>query len=64
MASVKWSADALKDLERIDSATAERIVEKAKWFEENFNDVIPEKLHGEFRDLYKLRAGDYRIFYS
>ena len=64
MASVKWSASALKDLERIDYAIAKRIVAKVVWLEENFADIVPEKLHRDLKDVYKLRVGDYRAVYS
>ncbi len=64
MASVRWSKDALRDLEKIDSAIGRRIVEKVVWLERNFVDSLPEKLHGELRDLFKLRIGDHRVLYS
>jgi len=64
MVSVKWSADALRDLERIDVVIAERIVRKVVWFEKNFSSTVPEKLHRSLKDLYKLRVGDYRVIYS
>ena len=64
MASVNWSADALKDLETMDPVIAKRIVEKVLWLEEHFASVIPEKLRRGLKYLYKLRVGDYRIVYS
>jgi mRNA interferase RelE/StbE len=64
MVSIKWSADALEDLENIDTIVAQRIVEKVKWLEDNFHDIVPEKLHRDLRKLYKLRVGDYRVIYS
>lgn len=64
MASLKWSDGALKDLEAIDRVIAERVVFKAKWLEENFEHIVPEKLHRDLKDLYKLRVGDYRATYS
>ncbi len=64
MVSIKWSADALEDLEKIDTIVAQRIVEKAKWLEDNFHDIVPEKLHRDLRKFYKLRVGDYRVVYS
>lgn len=64
MVSIKWSADALRDLERIDPIIARRILEKVIWLEENFVEIVPEKLHRELKGLYKLRVGDYRAVYS
>ena len=64
MASLEWTNDALNDLAKIDFVIAQRIVAKAKWLEENFEDVVPEKLRKDLRGLYKLRVGDYRAIYS
>lgn len=64
MASVKWSDDALRDLEKIDSLITMRVLEKVTWFEKNFATVVPENLHGRFKGLYKLRVGDFRVIYS
>ncbi len=64
MASVRWTADALRDLEALDQIIARRIIEKVAWFEENYDDVVPERLHRELKGLYKLRVGDYRVVYS
>ena len=64
MASVKWTRDALKDLEKIDRIIVVRILDKIRWFESNFTSVIPEPLHRNLRGLYKLRVGDYRVVYG
>ena len=64
MMLVRWSRDALEDLEHIDPVVARRIVEKVSWLAENFSNIVPERLHKELRGLYKLRVGDYRAVYS
>ena len=64
MVSVKWTRDALKDLEKIDRIVVMRILEKIRWFESNFASVVPEPLHRNLRGLYKLRVGDYRVVYK
>ena len=64
MASLEWTHDALGDLEKIDFVIAQRIVVKAKWLEENFTNIVPEKLRKDLRGLYKLRIGSYRAIYS
>ncbi len=64
MASVEFRAHALKELEELDPVIGERIVEKIFWLEKNFVLVTPERLHYNFRELYKLRVGDYRAVYS
>lgn len=64
MASVKWGASALDDLENIDSVIVERILGKVTWLEKNLSTIVPEQLGWGLRGLYKLRVGDYRIIYS
>jgi len=63
MVRVKLSDDALDDLGKIDQIIARRIVAKMLWLEENFANMVPERLHYDLRDLYKLRVGDYRVVY-
>jgi len=64
MASVRWSHTALKDIENLDNIIAKRILEKVLWLEKNFSTVVPERLHRNLKDLYKLRIGDYRVVYA
>ena len=64
MASLEWTPDSLNDLEGIDFVIAQRVVAKATWLEENFAEIIPEKLRKDLKGLYKLRVGDYRAVYS
>ena len=64
MASLRWSEDSLRDIALIDSVIAQRIVAKMKWLEDNFEDIVPEKLHRNLKGLYKLRVGDYRVIYT
>lgn len=64
MASVKWSANALANLETLDSVIRERVLTKVSWLMENFADIVPENLHRDLKGLYKLRIGDYRVVYS
>lgn len=55
--------EAVEDLERLDSTVARRILKKLNWLKENFDLIIPEPLSGEFKGLYKLRVGNYRVGY-
>ena len=64
MASVKFKEHASKELGEIDPAIGKRIVEKIVWLEQNFTAIVHERLHYEFRELCKLRVGDYRVVYS
>ena len=64
MASVEFKKQALKELDKIDLAIGKRIIEKIFWLEQNFTSIVPERLRYEFRELYKIRVGDYRAVYS
>jgi len=55
--------EAVKDLEQLDSTVARRILKKLNWLKENFDLIVPEPLSGEFKGLYKLRVGNYRVMY-
>ena len=60
---VEFSELADKDLENLDTPVKKKVIEKIDWLAENFENVTPVPLKGEFRDFYKLRVGDWRVFY-
>ena len=62
--SVEFTPDAEKDLARIDVLSRKRIIRKLEWIRSNFDSVFPITLHGAYRKFYKLRVGDWRIFYK
>lgn len=64
MVSVEISSEALEDLNKIDPSVSRRIVAKIIWLEQNFSEILPDRLHYDLRELYKLRVGDYRAIYS
>jgi mRNA interferase RelE/StbE len=64
MATIEWSQEAIRDLERLDRQVMRRILRKLDWFSENFVRVVPESLAGEFEGTYKLRVGDWRVIYT
>ena len=51
-------------LRRLDRRVAERVLKKIKWLATNFETIPHETLSGEFKGLFKLRIGDYRVVYS
>lgn len=53
-----------KDLAKLDSEIQRRIIDKLNWLLENFENILPEVLTGEFREFYKLRIGDWRTMYK
>jgi mRNA interferase RelE/StbE len=50
------------DYANLEPKLQQRVVGKLKMFLEN--EIIPEKLEGNFRGLFKLRVGDHRIIYE
>ena len=62
--SVEFSSEADKDFSDLDNSVQKRIVEKLNWLENNFNEVSPVILTADFRDYFKLRVVDWRVFYQ
>jgi mRNA interferase RelE/StbE len=55
---------AIRDLQRLDKATARMVVKRIEWFAANLERCTPVPLHGKLAGLFKLRAGDYRVVYE
>ncbi|HEY75784.1 MAG TPA: type II toxin-antitoxin system RelE/ParE family toxin [Thermoflexia bacterium] len=64
MYELEWLPEAVEDLSRLDRPVAQRIFDKMRWLAENFEQVTPEPLRGEWRGVYKLRVGPYRVLYT
>ncbi len=62
--SVDFRPDAQKELRSLSKWPAQRVISKIKWLSANFDAVSHEGLKGEFKQLFKLRIGDYRVLYS
>ena len=61
---LEFSSEAERDLAKLDHETRRRIINKLDWLSENFDNLLPLILTGEFREFYKLRAGDLRVIYK
>ncbi len=61
---VEFRPEALEDLWALDKVVAQRALKKTRWLAENFEDITPEILKGDFKGLFKLRIGDYRVLYT
>lgn len=61
---MEFLPDAEKDLAKIDRANRRRVIAKLEWLLDNFEKIFPSVLSGEFKEFYKLRAGDWRILYK
>ncbi len=62
--SVEFLISAEKEIAKIEKIDRRRIIEKIEWLANNFNSIFPINLKGGFRDFYKLRVGDWRVFYK
>jgi len=62
--SIKFSLEAEKDISSLDKPIRKRILEKIDWLEKNFGGILPSVLIADFRDYFKLRVGDWRVFYQ
>ena len=62
--SIEFLPEAEKDLVKLDRESRRRIIDKLDWLLENFENIFPEVLTGEFKEFYKLRIGDWRVIYK
>jgi len=62
--SVEFMPEAQKNLACLDKVVAQRVLNKLKWLAANFELVKPEPLTSQWRGLYKLRVGSYRVIYN
>jgi len=58
---VKFMPQTVDDLSRLDKVIARRILTKVRWLSENFDTLTPEVLISEWKGLFKLRVGSYRV---
>lgn len=61
---VEYSGEARRDLKRLSPDIARRVVERVHWLSEHFDTQTPQALGGEYRGMYKLRVGDWRVIYE
>jgi mRNA interferase RelE/StbE len=62
--SLEFTREAEKDLLVLDKSIRVRIISRLSWLQENFDEILPTTLTANFRDYFKLRIGDWRIFYQ
>ncbi|PWH18753.1 MAG: type II toxin-antitoxin system mRNA interferase toxin, RelE/StbE family [Anaerolineae bacterium] len=48
----------------LDKPVAHRVLKKLRWLVENFAVITPETLTVQWQGVFKLRVGDYRVFYT
>lgn len=64
MVKIEWTEGATKDLEKLDTPIARRILRRLTWVSKNFDSIVPEPLAGELKGTFKLRIGDWRAVYT
>ena len=64
MFKAEWTDKAVRDLEKLDRPVASRIIKKISWFISNSDRMTPEPLSGDFKGMFKLRIGDWRVIYT
>jgi len=64
LAEIEWNEDAIRDLDKLDKPIAQRILKKISWLSDNFESLTPEQLSGQFKGMFKLRIGDWRVIYT
>lgn len=62
--TVEFEPDAIEDLDCLDKTIRERILTKINWLSNNFDQIKPQALTGDFSDFFKFRVGDYRVLYD
>jgi len=61
---VEFVPKAYEELASLDKTVAQRVLRKLRWLAENLDNLTPEPLIGEFKGLFKLRIGSYRVVFS
>ena len=64
MYDVVFADRAQSDVRRLDRSTAQRVLGKLRWLAENFDAIQQDALSGQWRGMFKLRVGDYRVIYA
>lgn len=64
MVKIEWTEGATKDLEKLDTPIARRILRRLTWVSKNFDSIVPEPLAGELKGTFKLRIGNWRAVYT
>lgn len=61
---VIFTYEGQRDLDKLNKQVRKRVLDKIIWLGDNFDQIIPLPLSKEWRDLFKLRVGDWRVIYD
>ena len=64
MYRVEFVPQAESDLGHLSKPVAQRVLKRLRWLAENLDMIAPEPLSGQWRGVFKLRVGDYRVLYT
>ena len=64
MYRVEFVPQAESDLAHLSRPIAQRVLKRLRWLAENLDAISPEPLSGQWRGVFKLRVGDYRVLYT
>ncbi len=58
------TSEAEEDLQRLDNQSQQRVAQKLAWLVKNFDQLTPFPLSEPYKGFFKLRVGDWRVFYE
>ena len=61
---IKYCPEVLSDLAQIETATAQRLLDKTKWLASNAANLRHDPLAADLPGLSQYAVSDWRIFYS
>jgi mRNA interferase RelE/StbE len=61
---IAYCPDVVSDLAQIDTATAQRLLDKTKWLASNVANLRHDSLAADLPGLSQYAVSDWRIFYS
>ncbi len=65
MFELRWTIDAVRDLQTLDRKTADRITKKVAWFVHQSDPLRhAEPLLGAYKGVFRFRVGDYRVLFE
>lgn len=64
MYKLDFSDEGKNSLAKLDTKTAQRVLNKLKWLVQNIEDISRIPLEGNLSEFYKLRVGDWRVLYN
>lgn len=61
---VEFTPTGESDLAKLDKQIRRQTIDRIEWLAENMGTVDSVPLHAQFKGLFKLRVGDWRVAYT